>query len=180
MQSASAYVAASRDLWLSGGRRRGRSLRQANGTAFPCTDRCFLAVAGSHYLRFACCLATMLLFMAPTQPRRRPPSGGPALPTVAPTIQSRRIPSIPSAATQRQRRGHPVAVHQLNCGACVLVALHCRRFAHKPRQTDRQTDRQTGRQADRRISTSVFINYDNAWILTTCESATCCRCISGV
>ena len=131
--------------------------------------RCFRVVAGSHFLRFARCLATVDLLTAPSQPRRRLASRGAALPTVASggsatiqprrippqrhrrghpvaAIQPRRIPSNSSAAIQRHRRGHPVAAplwRRLCDGGG-----SCRRFAHKPRRTDGRADRQTDRQTD--------------------------------
>ena len=47
------------------------------------SDLCICAVPGSHFLRFARCLAAVLLLTAPTQQRRRPPSRCAALPTAA-------------------------------------------------------------------------------------------------
>ena len=108
---------------------------------------------------------------APTsEPRRRASNSGLSrqrnYPAAAQTSPAR-SPSGNGAATQSRRQ-------LLNCAGYVLVALQCRCFAHKPRQTDRETERQT----DVRISTTVFhkLRQRLGQRLTTCASATCCRC----
>ena len=173
MRSASvlffAYVAVAQDLRRPGCRRCGRSLRQATGTACPCTARLRISAFAQSLAR-TIFVSLAALPLCSSSCWRRPPSRGADLPAAVPRFQqsphaaallSSRGASIPSAATQRQRRSHPVAapptkLRQL-CVGCPPMS---------PLRAQTKTDGRTDRQIDRQTYGFLLqysTNYDNAW-----------------
>ena len=146
------YVAASRDLLRPLGRRRSsRSLRQATGTACPCTAR-IVASARSLPCTIFISLAALPLCSWWLRPPSwsSPTSLGAVHPAVASrgsaTIPPRRSPSIPSTATQRQRR------RSCATRATKLLRL-CFDWRYSVAASRINWDGRTDRQTDRRIST---------------------------